>query len=74
LQNQYVCIIMVICPICKNKIESDKLNKTYQISLGNIIKKHFYGEITYYFHIECINMNLNAETEKYSDLAEINIS
>jgi hypothetical protein len=50
---------MVFCQICKNEIEIEKIDKTYQISLGNIINKKFLGKETYYFHIDCLNDNLS---------------
>ena len=49
---------MVFCQVCKNKIELENLDKTYQLSIGTIINKQFFRKEIYYFHIDCINVNL----------------
>ena len=56
---------MVFCSKCKKKINSDKIDSTYKISLGNIINGRFYEKAIYYYHIDCLNLKKKIQPEYY---------
>jgi hypothetical protein len=50
---------MLKCPICKDEIKPQNLNKHYKITLGDIINGKFRGKTTLYYHKDCLcNNNL----------------
>ena len=61
---------MVICSRCKKKIDKDKLTKIYQISVGNIIEDQFHGNITYYYHIECLELSIKKNSQNYLQILQ----
>lgn len=56
---------MVFCSRCNKKIPEDRLSKTYQIYIGNMINNLFYANETYYYHIDCLNVNSENQSENY---------
>jgi hypothetical protein len=56
---------MVFCSKCKKKINPDKIDGAYKISLGNIINDKFYENVIYYYHIDCLNLDKETQPRYY---------
>ena len=61
---------MKFCSICKKPIEHHNLDKTYRISLGNMVKNKFYGNKTYFYHIDCLKVPHNTQSKKFISLVQ----
>jgi len=50
---------MHYCQICKQIISDKELNKTYQLTLGNMINGKFLGKQKQYIHLKCLDIENN---------------
>jgi len=61
---------MIKCPICKEEIMLQNLNKHYKITLGDIINGKFLGKNTLYYHKNCLSNKTHYERRLLSAITE----
>lgn len=61
---------MIICPICKDEIKPQNLNKHYKITLGDIVNGKFLGKNTLYYHKDCLCKTMPCEKRALSPIIE----
>jgi len=59
---------MYYCQICKQIISDKELNKTYQLTLGNMINGKFLGKQKQYIHLSCLDIENNKNPKIISSL------
>lgn len=61
---------MIVCPICKDEIKSQNLNKHYKITLGDIVNGKFLGKATLYYHKDCLCKEHDYEKRVLTPISE----